>query len=50
MIRKPFGADDPVIPMNYLAFALRTLSKDGYEVEALLAGTLWNEGRAKGER
>jgi len=25
--------------MNYLAFALRTLSKDGYEVEALLAGT-----------
>lgn len=39
MTRKPFAADDPAIPMNYLGFVFRTLSKDGYEVEALLAGT-----------
>lgn len=38
-LRNPFSADDPVIPMNYLAFAFRTLGKSGYEVEALLAGT-----------
>lgn len=39
MMLKPFAADDPVIPMNYLGFAFRTLGKDGYEVEALLEGT-----------
>ncbi|MDX2272730.1 MAG: AraC family transcriptional regulator ligand-binding domain-containing protein [Cyanobacteriota bacterium] len=39
MMQKHFAADDPAIPMNYLGFVFRTLGKDGYEVEALLAGT-----------
>lgn len=39
MMRKPFAADDPAVPMNYLSFVFRTLGKDGYDVETLLAGT-----------
>jgi len=39
MTRKPFTAVDPAVPMNYLCFVFRTLGKDGYEVETLLAGT-----------
>ena len=39
MMVKSFDADDPVIPMNYLAFVFRTLGRDGYDIEALLEGT-----------
>lgn len=39
MTQKPFAAGDPAISMNYLGFVFRTLRKDGYEVETLLAGT-----------
>lgn len=39
MTQKPFAASDPAISMNYLSFVFRTLGKDGYEVETLLAGT-----------
>jgi len=39
MTWKPFAADDPAVPMNYLGFVFRTLGKDGYEVETLLAET-----------
>ncbi len=39
MTRKPFAADDPAVPMNYLGFVFRTLGRGGYDVETLLAGT-----------
>jgi len=39
MTQKPFAAGDPAISMNYLGSVFRTLRKDGYEVETLLAGT-----------
>lgn len=39
MTWKLFAADDPVVSMNYFGFVFRTLGKDGYEVETLLAGT-----------
>ncbi len=39
MTQRPFVADDPAIPMNYLGFVFRTLGKDGYEAGSLLAGT-----------
>ncbi|MEO1329608.1 MAG: AraC family transcriptional regulator ligand-binding domain-containing protein [Pseudomonadota bacterium] len=36
---KTFAADDPAVPMNYPGFVFRALRSDGYEPEALLAGT-----------
>ena len=39
MHRKTFTAEDPAVPMNYPRFIFRALSEDGYDAEALLAGT-----------
>jgi AraC-like DNA-binding protein len=39
MGRNVFTPDNPVLPMNYPSFVFRTLRDDGFQAEALLAGT-----------